>query len=144
MDLCDENYRHLMRLAPEIRGIEGRHVSSPRGAMDLHLEVLEQTPYTTLARLTYYFSHAAARKPDPDAQLRVYHDSGQVEVLEINQKSLLLNGGLQPSMLEQKWRVNLFLSKWLSYCVSQGHLFDRESHLDPASERAYRVQDIDS
>ncbi len=138
MDLCDENYHHIMRLAPGIRGIEGRHVSCLHGAMDLHLEVLEQTPYTTLVRLTYYFSLGVPQKSDPDARLRVYHDSRQVEVLELKQKSLPLDGGLQRPTLEQKWRVNLFLSKWLSYCVSQGHLFDRESQLsDPVQLPAW-------
>ncbi|HHH39861.1 MAG TPA: DUF1249 domain-containing protein [Sedimenticola sp.] len=123
MDLCDENYRHLLRLAPAIRELEGEHVSNLHGAMDLHLTVLEQTPYTTLIRLTYYFSRDSDRKPDPDARLRVYHDSCQVEVLELEQSALPLNNGLQRPTLGQKWRVNLFLSKWLSFCVGQGHCF---------------------
>ena len=91
--------------------------------MDLHLRVLEQTPYTTLIHLTYYFDHEQGQKPDPDAQVRIYHDSGQAEVIELRQSSLPLNTGLEHPTLEQKWKVNLFLSKWLSYSVLQGHGF---------------------
>ncbi len=91
--------------------------------MDLYLDVLEQTPYTTLIHLTYYFNHEQGQKPDPDARVRIYHDSGQAEVIELRQSSLPLNTGLEHPTLEQKWKANLFLSKWLSYSVLQGHGF---------------------
>ena len=89
MDLCEENYLYLLRLAPELRSLEGRFLSRRREvAMDLHLEILEQTPYTTLLHLTYYFSQGAGGQPDPDARLRVYHDSGQAEVVETGAEEL--------------------------------------------------------
>jgi uncharacterized protein len=31
--------------------------------------------------------------------------------------------------LEQRWRINLFLSKWLHYCVAQGHSFVTDSQV---------------
>ena len=31
--------------------------------------------------------------------------------------------GVAPADLARKWRLNLFLSKWLSYCVREGHRF---------------------
>ncbi len=123
MDLCEENYRHLLRLAPELRTLDGIFLSRLEGAMDLYLEILEQTPYTTLLHLTYFFAHEDGQLPDPDATLRVYHDSAQAEILELRQKALPLNRGVEHPTLNQKWKVNLFLSKWLSYCVRQGHLF---------------------
>ena len=123
MDLCEENYRYLLRLAPDVRTLQGRYLSRRQGTMDLHLEVLEQTPYTTLLQLTYHFSQEYGSRPDPAAKLRVYHDSGQAEVLELRQRILPLNRGREHPTLDQKWKVNLFLSKWLSYCVGQGHRF---------------------
>jgi len=123
MDLCDENFHHLIRLAPDLRVMTGLQVSRCEAAMDLYLDVLEQTPYTTLIHLTYYFDHEQGQQPDPDARVRIYHDSGQAEVLELRQNALPLNTGLERPTLEQKWRVNLFLSKWLSYSVQQGHRF---------------------
>lgn len=123
MDLCDENYRHLLRLAPGLRTLRGRLQSRVSGGMDLHLEILEQTPYTTCIHLTYYFEHQDQAHPDPDATLRVYHDSRQVEVLGLLQRVLPPCSDGDREMLLQKWRVNLFLSKWLAYCVHQGHRF---------------------
>jgi len=123
MDLCDENYRHLMRLAPGVRRMRGRSASRVEKGMDLHMEVLEQTPYTTLVHLTYYFPHAEGELPDPDARLRIYHDSRQVEVLDLRQQACKLGGSGKPPGLEQKWKVNIFLAKWLAFCLQQGHYF---------------------
>ena len=123
MDLWDENYRYLIKLAPRLRSLQGRLLSPVRNGMDLYLEVLEQTPYTTMIRLTYYFQRPDGRYSDPDAVLRVYHDSRQVEVLDLKQQALPLKQGQQPPGLEQKWKANLFLAKWLTYCAHQGHEF---------------------
>lgn len=123
VDLCEENYRLLLRLMPDNQMLRGRYLSAlPRG-MDLHLEILEQSRYTTLLHLTYYFHQEYGALPDPDATLRAYHDAGQVEVLDLRQSALPLNRGPLLPTLAQKWRINLFLSKWLTYCVAQGHRF---------------------
>ena len=132
MDLCDENYRQLMRIAPALRNLSGNHVSRLEGCMDLHLEIQEQTPYTTLVHLTYFFSSRKEQQPDPDALLRVYHDSRQVEVVNLKQHALPLNDGEKLPTLVQKWRINLFLSKWLNYCAEQGHRFDPGATQKPA------------
>lgn len=132
MDLCEENYLYLLRLAPGLRLLEGRYLSHLEVAMDLHLDILEQTPYTTLLHLTYYFSHEAGQQPDPDARLRVYHDSRQAEVIDLRQRQFLLQESNQKPTLEQKWQTNLFLSKWLSYCLWQGHVFHAEQQVSDA------------
>lgn len=119
----EENYVYLNRLAPDLCLLEGKHLSRLGRGMDLHLDVLEQTPYTSLIHLTYYFTHPVGDYPDPDATLRVYHDVCQVDVLDLRQSALPLERwGAHPT-LEQRWKINLFLSKWLSYCLSQGHRF---------------------
>lgn len=123
--LCEENYRLLERLIPEMQDIYGYHRSEPYMGLDLHLEVLEQTPYTTLLHLTYYFGHEhGVVRPDPDTTIRAYHDAGQVEVIDLEQMALPLPRGPHFPNLQQKWRVNLFLSKWLNFCVTQGHRID--------------------
>jgi hypothetical protein len=123
MDLCDENYHYLMRLAPRLHQLEGCRLSRVHREIDLYLEVLEQTPYTTLVHLTYYFEHHAGQRPDPDATLRVYHDCRQVEVVDLRQRIFPAADSRTPADLARKWRLNLFLSKWLSYCVREGHRF---------------------
>lgn len=127
MDLCDENYRYFLKLAPGLRRLKGQHLSRLDGSVDLYLEILEQTPYTTLVHLTYYFDHLEGQRPDPDATLRIYHDARQVELVDLRQRSLPLDKDIHHLSLKQKWKANLFLSKWLAYCVQQGHRFSNNS-----------------
>lgn len=124
MDLCEENYRHLLRMVPEIGSMSGRHRSTRDGHADLFLEVIEQSRYTTQVHLTYYFDHNLRQEPDPDAFLRVYHDSRQLEVIELSQRVLPTESLYAAPGLLNKWRANLFVSKWLAFCVYQGHVFD--------------------
>jgi uncharacterized protein YqiB (DUF1249 family) len=140
MVLCEENFGLLRRLAPELEQLTGRLCSSaPRGA-DLLLTVLDQAPYTTELRLTHVFPRSmpsegavqgigpsihpdAILHSDPDARLRVYHDACQVEVLDLRQTALPIYSDYRHPALAAKWRANLFLSKWLGYCVREGHCF---------------------
>ncbi len=124
--LSEENYHHLMRLAPDMPLLEGKHVSSLGQGVDLHLDILDHTPYTDLIHLTYYFPHGVGHYPDPDATLRVYHDFRQADVLDLRQSSLPMQRWGSNSTLEQRWKINLFLSKWLNYCTLQGHYFSAE------------------
>lgn len=124
MDLCEENYHHLLRLAPELRMLEGCYLSPLAGEMDLHLEILEQTRYTTLVHLTYWFKTNQQLRPDPDAIMRIYHDSRQAEVIELAQ-SIVNKADPAAPLLTYKWKLQLFLSKWLNYCVQRGHLFEQ-------------------
>jgi uncharacterized protein YqiB (DUF1249 family) len=121
--LCEENYRHLHQLVPQLRRLQGEHRSSRPDHQDLHLTIVEQTRYTTLLRLTYRFPHADGGKSDPDALLRVYHDARQVEVEDLRQQALPTHRLYEAPGLLNKWRVNLFVAKWLSFCIRQGHLF---------------------
>ena len=126
MSLCEENYRALQRLAPNLPRLNGPFVSSNEGGADLLLEVREQAPFTTIFRLTHLFAGPDERgcwRPDPDALLRAYHDAGQVEVLDLRQTALPVFNHYRSPALQAKWKANLFVSKWLSYCLSQGHHF---------------------
>lgn len=126
LDLCEENYEVLSELAPQLRYMQGLHASCRPGHMDLFLEILEQTPYTTVVHLTYYFAHEEGQRADPDALLRVYHDARQIEVINLRQKVLPINAGYQHPSLYNKWKINVFLSKWLSFCKAQKHHFQAD------------------
>jgi uncharacterized protein YqiB (DUF1249 family) len=123
LTLCEENYRYLHSLIPQLKRLQGQHCSSRPNHQDLHLTIIEQTPYTTLLRLTYRFSDAEGGRAEPDAVLRVYHDARQVEVEELRQKTLPTHRMYEAPGLMNKWRVNLFVFKWLIFCLRQGHLF---------------------
>jgi uncharacterized protein YqiB (DUF1249 family) len=129
MVLCEENYARLSRLAPNLPERSGSLISKVEGGVDLFLEVEAQARYTTEIRLTYRFdgqtldARGAGAHFDPDARIRAYHDARQVEVLDLRQTALPRYAHYDHPALDAKWRVNLFLSKWLAYCVSQGHRF---------------------
>jgi uncharacterized protein YqiB (DUF1249 family) len=127
MDLCEESYRLLLRMAPELRGMRGEAWSRLSDHTDLHLEIIEQTRYTTLTRLTHYFPLAEGREPEPDAQLRVFHDARQVEVVDLRQHVLPPEKLFHAPGLRNRWRANLFISRWLAFCVSRGHRFPRRA-----------------
>lgn len=132
MSLCETNYRTLLRMTPDLCRMRGEMRSVRPGGLALHLEILEQSPYTTLLRLTYFFPHTDGKvhyvpEADPDALLRAYHDAGQVEVVDLRQTALPLHNHYQYPALETKWKANLFLSKWLPYCTRQGHRFTADA-----------------
>jgi len=121
--LCEENYHYLHSLVPQLKRLQGKHCSSRPDHQDLHLTIVEQTPYTTLLRLTYEFPAGEGGLSDPDVVLRVYHDARQVEVEDLRQQNLPTTRLYEAPGLMNKWRLNLFVSKWLAFCVRQGHLF---------------------
>lgn len=126
MSLCEENYARLLRLAPQVREIRGERVSHRPRIPALHLEVVECSPYTTLLRLTHDFSRpheCAISRREPNALLRLYHDARQVEVIELHQSLWPQSRTYRPPALAHKWQSNVFLSKWLDYCLAQGHCF---------------------
>jgi uncharacterized protein YqiB (DUF1249 family) len=132
MALCEDNYRLLMRMAPDLADMQGRYASCLGDHTDLYLEVLEQARYTTLIHLTYYFHHEQGQTPDPDVTLRVYHDARQVEVLDLRQRVLPMQRLYDAPALLNKWKANLFVSKWLSFCNFQGHYFSADEVVDEA------------
>jgi uncharacterized protein YqiB (DUF1249 family) len=127
MELCEESYGYLRRMVPRLAHLSGHHRSSLAGHVDLHLEILEQSRYTTLLRLTYHFDHCEGSTPEPDAVLRAYHDARQVEVVELHQRNLPLERLFQAPGLRNRWRANLFVSRWLSFCARQGHRFPSQA-----------------
>ncbi|OOG28623.1 hypothetical protein B1C78_01315 [Thioalkalivibrio denitrificans] len=130
MDLYEVNYIRLRRLCPDLAVADGERVSRAPGAMDLHLVVVEQTPYTTTARLTYLFGARGHQRASPDVLVRMYHDARQVEVLGRHCRPLDLEISVEDLPrwrgLDCKWRLNRFLYKWLGYCLRQGHALGRE------------------
>jgi uncharacterized protein YqiB (DUF1249 family) len=123
LDLCEENFQLLRLIAPGVRAMRGSHHSRRPGQLDLHLDILEQAAFTTTLRLTYFFDEHHGRAPDPDATLRVYHDARQVEVLDLRQQALPVGRLFESPALARKLKASVFLSKWLWYCVRNGHQF---------------------
>ncbi len=128
MELYELNYMWLRRLIPGCQRLEGHIASHVKGALDLHLEVLERSKYTTTMSLTYRFDDIGGFVADPDVKVRVYHDARSAEVMSCLHRRFRLGGERHslpdPASLAWKWDANRFLLKWVRFCVSQGHCFD--------------------
>ena len=123
MELYERNYMLVRLLAPELRGMaEGEHVSAAGEAMPLVLDRIEHGRYTTTFNLTYRFSSRQRNAREPDLSIRLYHDARTCEVM-----SGLLPGERRTPRrtrdLDEGWRLNRFLHRWLGYCLRQGHGF---------------------
>jgi uncharacterized protein YqiB (DUF1249 family) len=139
MALCEENYRALLQLVPDLAALSGVQVSQRVGHTRLELRIIEQARYTTTFRLTHVFpadgTHAGWL-PEPDATLKAYHDAGQVEVLDLRQTALPIFSNYQSPALRAKWKANLFLSKWLGWCLRDGHRIGPAPEGEPAGRNA--------
>jgi uncharacterized protein YqiB (DUF1249 family) len=128
MTLYESNFIRLQGLLGDVRRHHGSKVSRIAGDCDLHLQVLEHAPYTSMVRLTYIFADQAGTLADPDLELRVYHDARLAEASQcgrwIKHPSLAhVRAGI-PAQLGERWLRNMLLNKWLDYCVERGHAFD--------------------
>jgi hypothetical protein len=128
MTLYESNYIRLRSLVGDVRGLAGTGVSRVTGDLDLHIEALEQSPYTTILRLTYFFAEAGAAVADPDLEVRVYHDARLAEasrcVRWARHPGLARLQHEWPAALGERWRRNMLLNKWLDYCAERGHRLD--------------------
>lgn len=129
MEMYEANYIYLRKFCGLKNDIPPVAVSRIANGMDLYLQVLEQTKYTTTIALTYYFvDHSTAFSAYPDLKIRIYYDALQAEVLSQTYKRQdpnfhAFNHRISPSLVK-RWRMNRFLYKWLSYCDRQGHSFN--------------------
>ncbi|MBE9568460.1 MAG: DUF1249 domain-containing protein [Proteobacteria bacterium] len=151
MDLYENNFLRLRRLIPDLPSIPSHAVSSLHGCLSLHMDILEQTKFTTTLRLTYYFDDESSDESiaEPQLTVRVYHDANQVEVLTGHLRHGRLHFTNIPSETARvKWQLNRFLYKWLGYCLYLGHAFTPESSLSqvpvsPESSLACSASDPD-
>ena len=124
MDLHENNYLRFKRLVADLDVITDRAISAVPGCMDLHLQIIERSKFTTTVRMTYYFFENQQLIAEPDLKLRIYHDACLVEVLAGHLKHGRQRlDHLPATALKLKWRLNRLLYKWLGYCLHLGHEF---------------------
>lgn len=126
MTLYEQNYVQARMLIPRLQSMDaGVYWSRVEGCLDLRLQILEVSPYTTTINLSYVFDGDTRGHAAPDLQIRVYHDARSAEAL-----SGLVHGHRLTTRsvrtLEGSWHLNRFLYKWLRYCRFRGHAFDVE------------------
>ena len=121
----EEIYRQLHLLIPDQVAFHDSLVSRVPGSPILRLEILERHKYTTFLRLTYEFRQGQASTYAPDAHIRFYHDAHVAEATSFN-VSQGCTRTAHPSyppkqLLQQTWRRNRALDRWLDYLLKQGH-----------------------
>ncbi|HHH45784.1 MAG TPA: DUF1249 domain-containing protein [Thiotrichales bacterium] len=132
MALYESNYIRLRRMLPMLHAMPDAAVSEVPGALALHVSVKERTPYTTTLHLTYLFRDEAGEFPAPDLLVRLYHDARLAEVLRCGRlrgrRDALYDLRANRAGLDEKWRINRFLQKWLGFCLRQGHRLAPPGH----------------
>ena len=132
MEMYEGNYIRLRKLLGDKEKLPEVAVSRITEGMDLYLQVLDQTTYTTTIALTYYFADVdEGFLAYPNLKIRIYYDALQAEVMsqDYRRKSLIadpnfraFNHQIDPELLK-RWRMNRFLYKWLHFCDRQAHSF---------------------
>lgn len=133
-EICEANYRKLLRLIPQLACLEQCAVAHLGGKPALHLKLMDRAPYTVTLELSYCFKHGSKPVFEPALKLRVYLDVGMVEVLGDSERPLRqLKAKPGRQMLEHKWLLNYFLDKWLDHCLHHGYRFaEVDDHSMPA------------
>jgi uncharacterized protein YqiB (DUF1249 family) len=120
MELYEQNYLRIRNIVPDLT-VADEMMSRVPGHQDLYLSIKQRCKYTTLLQLTYHFEEEGQLLFEPDLHLKIYHDAKLVEVQQL--QSRYYGPMYLAEMIDQKWRMNRFLYKWLGYCQYQGHFF---------------------
>ncbi len=139
MDLYERNYIGIRRLVPTIPPANTLHTSHVRKGLQLHLHVVERFAYTSELTLTYHFRKTGQLVTQPDLRIRVYHDARLAEVMSAHMRhwpprDMDRLDDRYAAELNQRWRINRFLFKWLNYCLYQGHRFTCQNSVETAEE----------
>lgn len=126
MALYESNYLRLLHLIPELERIDGCFRSRVAGDCELHVDILERCRYTVTMSLTYYFDNDDGRSADPDLRVRAYLDGRLAEAMDLNgnhrHAELRRLAKAHRRELDNRWRRNVVLNKWLEYLTDHGHL----------------------
>ncbi len=138
MELYECIYIRLRNLVPDVGELPDYTVSRIPGVLDLHLRVTERCRFTTTYQLTYLFHDQQGEFPAPDMRVRLYHDAQVGEVISCGRtrgrRHAEYHRMFHNYSLDEKWRMNRFLQKWLGYCLMQGHRFVPGRVLVPETE----------
>lgn len=133
LKLYEENYQLLQRLLGDARDLSNAQLSHVPGRPLLWLSVIEQQRYTSILRLTHSFALttpadaglAPSMVLDPNAFVRVYHDTRQAEVTHCHfgaeLKSLFSLDVPLHEVNHKRARMSVFFNKWLHYLLESGH-----------------------
>ena len=142
---CDANYARLLALAPALcwpgDGQNGSDPESvavdsvefaldmPGGQVDLLVELVERSRYTTLVRFTQMattvdVAGVSLNMAPPTMLIRLYHDAQSAEVVEVRNENRFKEVYEYPNprmrAKDEKAQVNRFLGEYLAMCLRYG------------------------
>jgi uncharacterized protein len=127
LQVYEENFVLLQSLIGSARDYSGAHLAHAPGQPPLWLEVIEQQPYTSIFRLTQSFQQLEPQSGlvfDPNAFVRVYHDTRQAEVTHchLGENLRKLFSPEQPiaAVRHQRTQMASFFNKWLRFLLEKG------------------------
>lgn len=145
MELYECNYIRLRNLVPDLDALPSLVISRIPGVLDLHLAIVERCKFTTTLNLTYHFHDEGGDFPAPDLRVRIYHDAQVGEVIACGRRRGIrhaeYNRMINNYSIDEKWRMNRFLQKWLGYCLIQGHRFHPDAGTLISPETSHFIQD---
>lgn len=123
--ICEANFERLLRLAPDLESMPASTIAQAKGKPLLRLELLEQSPYTLTLELSHCFGFESLL--EPAVKIRVYLDARAVEVLSDHARphvhAALRNEPKAREVMDYKWTLNYFLSRWLDHCLASDYRF---------------------
>ncbi|WFF42352.1 DUF1249 domain-containing protein [Salinicola endophyticus] len=124
---CSSNYVRLCRLVADMAAGEVREVplAGERARFGtLWLEVLEQAPYTTIARVSQT-GVMDGFIDSPRMTVHLYHDANMAEVTDFQRQRHFQGRYRYPNprmhQPDEKLQLNRFLGEWLQHGLAHGH-----------------------
>jgi uncharacterized protein YqiB (DUF1249 family) len=125
--VCEANYRRLLDLIPDLAAIPKTAVARVEGKPSLHLAMLERSAYTLTLELTHCFTWEFDALREPAVKIRVYLDARAAEALSDRERPFvhdaLGRGRDARGVMDYKWTLNYFLSRWLDHCIAANYRF---------------------
>ena len=125
--MCEGNFARVLRLVPDLARITDGAVARVPGKPALHLRLLERSAFTMIVELTHDFTGCFNMLAEPAVRIKVCFDAGTVEMLCDSVRPLVHDALLDvvdPSaVLDYKWSMNYFLTRWLDHCVRSEYRF---------------------
>ncbi|WP_428086977.1 DUF1249 domain-containing protein [Candidatus Thioglobus sp.] len=121
-DVCalfESNYAKIFKLIPLLKQTAHHSIIHHPTLPDLHLKVDQRFKHTGIFTLTHILDKGAHK---PDIKFKVYFDASLLEVISVcNETTLNSNHPhlAQCDDLNIQWELNLFIEKWLDYCLDK-------------------------
>lgn len=122
MQLYAKNYHDLGQLLDIEKLQNDFKIEFKNKAVTIHINEILNHRYTTTLRMSYLFKNKINIEKNPNAKLKIYKDTRQVEVLAINNfdevtSFIKLTRLKKLGNIEARWELNNFLNRWLAFCL---------------------------